>query len=123
MPDESPAPKQTTDYLALLRADYERRTRTELSALRLHPPPVAELDLPGFVALLERCRTAALTDFERAEASAAWRRLRPIDPDAARTAFDRARRRLGEGLHLRLYLEALSDHLVRTRAKKGDKKP
>jgi hypothetical protein len=81
------------------------------------------MDLPGLVALLERCRTASLTDAERAEASAAWRRLRPIDPDAARAALDRARRRLGEGLHLRLYLEALTDHLVRTRAKKGDQKP
>lgn len=122
VPDESPGEKQTTDYLALLRADYERRTRTELSALRLRPPPIAELDLPGFVALLERCRTALLTDAERSEASAAWRRLRPIDPDTARAATDRARRRLGEGLHLRLYLEALADHLVRSRAKKGDKK-
>ncbi|MBN2194312.1 MAG: transposase [Polyangiaceae bacterium] len=123
VPDEPPASKQTTDYLALLRADYERRTRTELSALRLQPPPVAELDLPGLVAALERCRTAALTDAERAEASAAWRRLRPIDPDAARTALDRARRRLGDALHLRLYLEALTEHLVRVRTKKGDKKP
>jgi len=123
VPDPPPAGKQTTDYLALLRADYERRTRTELSALRLHPPPTAELDLPGLVTLLERCRTAPLTASERAEASAAWRRLRPIDPDAARAALDRARRRLGEGLHLRLYLEVLTDRLVRTRAKKGDQKP
>ena len=118
VPDPPPAEKQTTDYLALLRADDERRTRTELSALRLHPPPVAELDLPGLVALLERCPTAPLTDSERAEASAAWRCLRPIDPDAARAALDRARRRLGDGLPLRLYLEALTGHLVRTRTKR-----
>jgi hypothetical protein len=112
-----------TDYLALLRGDYERRVRTELSALRLVLPATTELDLPGLVALVERCRTTPLTDPERSLTSALWRRLRPIDADAARTVLDRARRRLGEGLHLRVYLDALADYLARTSARKGDQKP
>jgi len=122
-PEPPPALGKKTDYLALLRTDYERRVRTELSALRLVPPATTELDLPGLVALVERCRTTPLTDPERSLTSASWRRLRPIDADAARAALDRARRRLGEGLHLRVYLDALEDHLVRARTQKGDKKP
>jgi len=121
--EEPPTHKQGTDYLAILRADYERRARAELSALRLSPLPTAALDLPDFIALLERCRGAMLTDVERSEASAAWRRLRPILPEHARTALDRAHRRFGHGLHLRVYLDALSQHLVRSRAKKGKNKP
>lgn len=122
-PDPPPASGPKTDYLALLRADYERRVRTELSALRLVPPATTELDLPGLVALVERCRTTPLTDPERSVTSALWRRLRPIDADSARTALDRARRRLGQGLHLRVYLDALEDQLVRARTQKGDRKP
>ena len=52
-----PSPgRERTDYLAQLRTDHERRMRTELSGLRLSPPPAMELDLPGLVALLEACR-------------------------------------------------------------------
>jgi putative transposase len=122
-PEPPATPGKKTDYLALLRADYERRVRTELSALRLVPPATTELDLPGLAALVERCRTSPLTDPERSLAAALWRRLRPIDADVARTALDRARRRLGEGLHLRVYLDALENHLVRTRTQKGASKP
>lgn len=122
VPDEPAPQKEATDYLALLRADYERRLRTELSNLRFQPA-AAELDLPGLIALLERCRAAPLGDAERAEASSVWRRLRPIQPEAAQEALQSAMRRLGTGLHLRLYLEALDNHLVRIRTKKGGKKP
>jgi len=123
LPEPTPKGQDDTDYLALLRADYERRVRTDLSALRLAPgTPAAELDLAGFVAALEKCRTQPLSDPERFEASAVWRRLRPIEPDAARAALDRVRRQQGEGLHLRVYLDALHDHLVRIRTRKGEKK-
>jgi len=47
----------------------------------------------------------------------------PIDPEPAQAAIESACRRLGTGLHLRIYLEALQDHLVRIRTKKGEKKP
>ena len=116
-PDPAPPPKgKPTDYLALLRAGYEQRTRAELSAIRMQPPPAAELDLSGLVALLESCRAAILTDPERSEASAFWRRLRPLDPDSARRILDGAHRRLGPGLHLSIYLKTLEDQVVRTRA-------
>ena len=117
LPEPSPAPAgERTDYLAQLRTDYERRMRTELSGLRLSPPPAVELDLPGLVALLEACREALLSDAERSEAARFWRRLRPLEPVQARTFLDGARRRLGPGLHLDVYLQALETQLVRTRS-------
>lgn len=121
LPAEQPKAGQSkgeaTDYLALLRTDYERRTSAELSALRLRPvSPQVELSLPDLVIVLERCRAAALCQAERAAASALWRRLRPIDATAATTALENAHRRLGSGLHVDLYLDALSKALLRSRS-------
>jgi len=116
-----PAPQgPATDYLALLRADYERRTQHELAALRLRTTPAAvELPLADLVTLLEPCRGAELSATERARAAACWRQWRPIDPEAARQALGAAQRRLGTALHLDCYLDALTAHLVRLRTKKG----
>lgn len=120
-PRQIPPPQSTgppTDYLALLRADYERRTGAELAAIRLRPEThAAELSLPDLVALLELCRAAPLTPAERSEVSALWRRMRPLDPEIARTAIDRARRRLGTSLHIRVYLDLLGKSTIRSRAK------
>jgi hypothetical protein len=116
-PEPTPAPTgERTDYLAQLRADYERRMRTELSSLRLSPPPAVELDLPGLVALLETCREVLLGDVERSMAARFWRKLRPLDPAQVSASLDGARRRLGPGLHLDVYLQALETQLVRTRS-------
>jgi putative transposase len=125
-PPEVPNPQTTgrhTDYLALLRADHEKRLQAELSSIRLRPIlPTAELALPDLVARLERCRAASLSATERALASAFWRKFRPIDP-AALSLLDHAERRLGSSLHLQLYLDALAAALVRSRTKsKGETK-
>lgn len=128
--EEAPAKgdgTKPTDHLALLRADFDRRTRAELSALRLvTSPPPAELSLVDLVVLLEGCRASQLSAEEHQAASAFWRKLRPLPPDPTREALARARRRLGERLHLRLYLDALEETLVRLRTQrkpKGDKTP
>jgi putative transposase len=118
-PAASPA-TPATDYLALLRVDYERRTQRELTALRLRTAPAAaELALVDLVTLLEGCRGTPLAPSEHARAAAVWRRLRPLEPDATREALRGAQRRLGPALHLDLYLDALTTHLVRLRTKKG----
>ena len=125
IPPPPPPPEQgpRTDYLALLRADYERRTQSELAALRLRTTPaVSELPLADLVTLLEHCRGTALTPAEHALAAAGWRTLRPIDPEAARSTLSAAQRRLGTRLHLGLYLDALTTHLVRRRTK-GERTP
>jgi len=133
-PEEVALPKphgaKPTDHLALLRADFERRTQAELAALRLRPltaAPPAELSLVDLIVVLEGCRAAALSPEERTLVSAFWRRLRPLPPDQTRQALQHARRRLGERLHLRVYLDSLEQTLVRLRTQtkpaKGEKKP
>lgn len=115
-------PADSTDYLALLRADHEARMRAELSALRLVPlPPQPELPLVELVRLIEACRGAVLSDAERSEVSALFRKIRPIDTAGATAAIEGARRRLGQGLHVRVYLDALRTQLVRQRTQ-GDKR-
>ncbi|MBI3744732.1 MAG: transposase family protein [Chloroflexi bacterium] len=119
-PQPAPAatPATATDYLALLRRDYEARTQAELSALNLSmAQPRPELAFADLKTLLTTCRGQTLSVGEQTEVSAAFRKLRPIDPDSARRALDGARRRLGAGLHLRVYLEVLETSLIRNRAK------
>jgi hypothetical protein len=83
----------------------------------------SELPLADLVTLLEHCRGADLSAAERARAAACWRQWRPIDSEAARHALSAAPRRLGTALHLDLYLDALTTHLVRLRTKKGPMTP
>jgi len=119
-PDQSQTPR--TDYLELLRRDHERRSQSELAALRLAPAPLpSELALADLVVLLESCRGSHLSRDEHKAASDFWRKMRPIPADAAREATDAALRRQGRNLHLSVYLDALNAHLVRMRTKKGPK--
>jgi len=123
VPSPPPPDGPPTDYLALLRADYERRTQAELAALQLVPAkPSAALSLVDLVSLLERCRQAPLTPAEHSQASAFWRRMRPIDPATAHASIDRALRSLGASLHIQVYLDALNKSLIRQRTK-GTTKP
>jgi transposase InsO family protein len=116
--DASTSPR--TDYLALLRRDHERRSQSELAALRLAPAPRAtEISLPDLVALLESCRGTPLRDEERQTAASFWRKMRPIPTEAAAEATRTALRRQGSNLHLSVYIDAIQEHLVRMRTKKG----
>lgn len=122
-PNEPGKPEQDVDYLALLRRDYEKRTRAELAALRHRPPqPQRELTRTELEGLITACRSAELCAVECNEVGARFRKLRPIDPKAARDALESARRRLGTGLHVGVYLDALQTFLVRMRtATQGEK--
>jgi len=104
-----------TDYLGRMKADYEVRMRQELADLEFRPA-LRELDVPGLVALLEPCRGTTLTGSEADDALALQQRLRPLDADLASRFLANARRRLGIGLHLSVYLAALEDQLVRHRS-------
>jgi len=117
LPPPAAGPSADDDYLQLLRADHEARVRAELSSLGLQPKIQAELSLVDLVAQLERCRGALLSDPERSQVSACFRKLRPIEPEAARAALDGVVRRQGHGLHVRVYLDALGTQLVRQRTK------
>jgi hypothetical protein len=106
---------QRTDYLGRLRADYEARMRQELAAIQVRPAPL-EQDVPGLSALLEVCRGTALSAPEAGDVAAFWQRLRPMEVDLTGRLLANARRRLGVGLHLSVYLAALEDQLVRQRS-------
>lgn len=115
--------KEYTDYLALLRRDYEARTRAELEALNLRAPRSApELGRTELQALLVGCRATALSADEHSRIAACFRKMRPIDPEVARRALDSARRRYGTGLHLGVYIDTLETALVRERTKGGKKR-
>jgi hypothetical protein len=118
-PEQPEVPTEKTDYLKLLRDDYERRVQAELSALDLRPSPTKkELAFTDLSALLRVCRGCNLSDFEIRKLQAAFRKLRPIEPQFARDALTTAKRQLGEGLHIQVYLDALQSALVRHRSKK-----
>lgn len=120
MPPKDAPKGQKTDYLALLREDYEKKTRAELSALKLRTPEAEpELALVDLIALVETCRGSLLSDRERSEVAVLFRKMRPIEPVAARSIVDGLRRRLGTALHLRVYLDALQTALVRQRTTGG----
>lgn len=119
-PEPADIPAEKTDYLQLLRDDYERRVQAELSALDLRPSPAKkELAFADLSALMQACRGCNLADFEIIQLQAAFRKLRPIEPQIARDALATAQRQLGSGLHIRVYLDALQSTLVRHRTKKG----
>jgi len=103
-----------TDYLGRMKSYHEVRMRQELASIQIRPAP-RELDAPGLVALLESCRGTALTGHEADDALALQQRLRPLDSDLVSGFLANARRRLGVGLHLSVYLAALEDQLVRHR--------
>ncbi len=112
--------QQSIDYLALLRQDYETRTRAELAALRLRPAKTKkELTYTELEELITTCRGADLSDSERKAVSTCFRKMRPIDPQPAHIAIESARRRLGLGLHVGVYIDALQTSLVRKRTKGG----
>jgi putative transposase len=118
-----PAPAPGSDYLSLLRAGYEKRAQAELSALDLRPRRTsAEMPLAELVPLVERCRACVLTADERTRVSALWRKLRPLDPAVVNDALKTAERRLGQRLHIDVYLDYLQAYVIRLRTK-GAKKP
>jgi len=126
VPPQPPSPPAAaasrTDYLALLRADFEKRTQAELSALDLRPArATSELSLADLVTLLERCRGCLLSPEERTRVSALWRKLRPLDPALAITTLTAAQRQLGQRMHIDVYLDHLRAHVVRARTKGGSK--
>jgi transposase InsO family protein len=119
---ESPPPiGPKTDYLKLLRRDFEARTKSELAALRRPPPTKPQLDLAGLVDLLQAMRGTAISDPEQSDIVALFQKLRPIDPDDARAIADRIKRQLGTALHVGVYLDAFKSALVIKRTQ-GEKR-
>ena len=109
----APAPHNThapkTDYLAMLRADFDRR-------LVEHARPTAYADLGALdPAFDERCFLTVVADLTQArvrgteaeEAHAFWASFGPLPEKLVRLALDHAVRLRGTGRHVRVYLAIL----------------
>lgn len=118
------APK--TDYLAMLRADYDRR-------LVEHARPAAYADLgaldPGFdesrfLTVVADLTCARVRGAEAGEVHAFWASFGPLPEKLVRLALDHAVRLRGTGRHVRVYLAILRTFvLTRMQSPKPDEDP
>ena len=108
VPAEAPA-KQTTDYLGILRADYDRRLVEQAR-------PAAYADLratdPGFdesrfLTAVADVTCARVRGAEAEEVHAFWASFGPLPEKLVRLALDHAVRLRGTGRHVRVYLAIL----------------
>ena len=117
-------PPPSVDYLALLRADHERRRAAEVAGLRFRAV-ADEGALLSVDRLCERLKTLCgrpLGDVERACAAATLSALAPLEVAIADVALATAGAALGAGLHAAQYLDALQTHVLYAR-RKGDRNP
>jgi transposase InsO family protein len=98
-----------TDYLALLRADYDRRLMQQ--ARPLFYADLGELDpgfdLSRFSTVLADLTGARVRDEQAQEVSAFWAAFGPLPEKLCRIALDQAIRLRGTGRHIRVYLALL----------------
>ena len=108
-PQKTPTQGPVTDYLALVRADYDRRLLSEAC-------PVAYADLGGldpgfdlsrFCTVLADLTLARLRGAEAQEAQAFWASFGPLPEKLVRTALAQAVSLRGTGRHVRVYLALL----------------
>lgn len=123
----TPAPKTPalpkTDYLAMLRADYDRR-------LVENARPTAYTDLgaldPGFdesrfLTVVAELTEARVRGAEAGEVHAFWASFGPLPEKLVRLALDHAVRLRGTGRHVRVYLAILRTFvLTRMQSPKPD---
>jgi transposase InsO family protein len=121
-PPKTPA-APTTDYLAMLRADFDRR-------LAENARPTAYADLgaldPGFdesrfLSVVADLTEARLRGAEADEVHAFWASFGPLPEKLVRLALDHAVRLRGTGRHVRVYLAILRTFvLARIQSPKPD---
>jgi len=113
-PPPSPPPGPKTDYLGMVRADYDRRL---VESVR----PVAYADLgaldPGFdesrfFTVVADLTCARVRGAEADEVRAFWTTFGPLPERLVRTALDHAVRLRGTGRHVRVYLAILRSFVL-----------
>ena len=113
-PPPPPPPGPKTDYLGLVRADYDRRL---VESVR----PVAYADLgaldPGFdesrfFTVVADLTGAHVRGTEADEVRAFWTTFGPLPERLVRTALDHAVRLRGTGRHVRVYLAILRSFVL-----------
>ena len=98
-----------TDYLALLRSDYDQRLLAQARPLAYADLGSVEagFDLSRFCTLLGELTLARVRDAEATEVSTFWLTFGPLPENLVRLALDHAVRLRGTGRHVRVYLNLL----------------
>lgn len=109
-PDRPTAAPPRFDYLAALRADYDRRIVQQAKHLSLSdctPDPC--FSLSAFLALCAQMLGKDLSPYESEELTAAFETVGPFSETTCRLALEHAVRLCGRGLHVSVY-----SHYLRT---------
>lgn len=95
-----------TDYLGLLRADYDRRLMEQARPVAYADLGVLDpgFDLSAFSTLLSDLTFARLRDGQAEEVAAFWASFGPLPEKLCRIALEQAVRLRGTGRHVRVYL-------------------
>jgi len=115
-PNEPPQPRPARltvtppafDYLAALRAEYDRRVVAEARRLAFADwTPAATFTRPAFLALVGEYLGKALAPYERDELTVAYDTVGPFAEATTRLALEHALRVRGRGLHVSTYTHYL----------------
>ncbi len=98
-----------TDYLAMLRSDYDARLAEQARPLAYSDLSTLDpgFDESRFLEVLAALTGARVRDGEAAEAHAFWESFGPLPETLVRTALEHAVRLRGTGRHVRVYLAVL----------------
>jgi putative transposase len=115
-PNEPPQPRPPRptvtpprfDYLAALRAEYDRRIVAEARQLSFTDwTPASTFALPTFLALIGEYLGKTLAPYERDELTTAYQTVGPFAEATTRLALEHALRVRGRGLHVSIYTHYL----------------
>lgn len=98
-----------TDYLAMLRSDYDARLAEQARPLAYSDLSTLDpgFDESRFLEVLAALTGARVRDGEAVEAHAFWESFGPLPETLVRTALEHAVRLRGTGRHVRVYLAVL----------------
>lgn len=128
-PERPTAAPPRFDYLAALRADYDRRIVQEAKRLSLSDwTPDGRFSLSAFLALCAQMLGKELSPYEAEHLTAAFETVGPFSETTCRVALEHAVRLCGRGLHVSVYCHYLRTfHLAAVRAlaaqKRNQEKP
>jgi putative transposase len=110
-PDRPTATPSRFDYLAALRADYDRRIVQQAKHLSLSDwtPDPAAFSLSAFLTLCAQMLGKELSPYESEDLTAAFETVGPFSEATCRLALEHAVRLCGRGLHVSVY-----SHYLRT---------
>lgn len=103
-PDRATAAPPAFDYLAAIRADYDKRIVAQARRLTLSDwKPSRRFTVASFLALYAQLLGKELAPYEREELTRCFNTVGPFSEKTCRLALDQALKLLGRGLHVSVY--------------------